>query len=239
MQETTSIKDTHSSWDDFFVYNPASRHRRRIIKSLIRKNCPQARSILDVGCGDGRLLENLQAEFGAKIYGIELNKSSAPERLKGLLSGFHSFNIETSCLPEKFDLVVMTEVLEHTRDDSAAMANLARMTSGHLLLTVPAGPIRSTDVPMGHLRHYTEETLRALAERHGFRTVACFAWGFPFHSFYRTLLDLFPGGVTGTFGRPKYGPLQKAVSNLFYLLFYANLSSSGCQLFYIGEKTGA
>lgn len=238
MPETAEIKDTHSSWDDFFVYNPASRHRRRFIKALIRAHCPRPRSILDVGCGDGRLLEELRGEFGSAITGVELNQSSAPERLKGELAAFHCFNIEDGALPVAFDLTVMTEVLEHTKDDSAAMANLAKMTAGHLLLTVPSGPIRSTDVPMGHLRHYTEEAIRALAERHGFRTVACFSWGFPFHSLYRALLDLFPAGATGAFGRAKYGPLQKLVSNLLHLLFYLNSARSGCQLFYLGEKTG-
>ena len=235
MPETGDAIETQATWDDFFVYNPASRHRRRFIKALIRAHCPRPRSILDVGCADGRLLEELRAEFGSRITGIEPHRDSAPERLKTNMGGFHSFSIEDSALGETFDLTVMTEVLEHTKNDSAAMENLAKMTAGHLLLTVPAGPILNTDVTMGHLRHYTRESLTALAERHGFSTVACFSWGFPFHSLYRVLVDLFPSAVTGSFGKTNYGPLQKATANFLYLLFYMNFSGHGNQLFYLGK----
>lgn len=236
MPETGDAIETQATWDDFFVHNPASRHRRRFIKDLIRRYCPHPRSILDVGCADGRLLEELRTDFGARITGIEPHRAEAPERLKGAMGGFHSFSIEESYIRETFDLVVMTEVLEHTRDDGAALDNLARMTAGHLLLTVPAGPLLRTDVTMGHIRHYTPEGLRALAERHGFKTVACFAWGFPFHSLYRYLVDVFAGPVTESFGKRRYGLLQKAIAKALHLLFFLNSGNRGNQLFYLGKN---
>lgn len=239
MPDGRRIKDEHSSWDDFFVYNPASRHRRRLMKRLLRAHCGKIASVLDIGCGDGRLLEELRAELGASLHGIEINKSSAPERLKGDLASFHTINVEREALPHTFDLVVLSEVLEHIPDQEAALANISRMAGKYLLLTVPAGPVRKTDVLMGHLRHYTAEELAALTAKHGFRPLACFAWGFPFHSFYRFLLDVFPGAAAGGFGKPRYGFLQKAVSNLLHALFFLNSGGAGCQLFYLGEKTGS
>lgn len=234
-----TIADTQSSWDDFFVYNPASRHRRMIIKGLLRGLGVPFKKILDIGCGSGRMLEELHAEFKSAIYGMEPNCTSAEERLKSVLNGFYPLDIEKSALDATFDLVMMTEVLEHTEDDAKALANVAKMAGRFLLLTVPAGPVRSTDVTMGHKRHYTAAALRGLAERSGFRTLACFAWGFPFHSIYRALLDVAPGQVVSAFGQHRYGPLQKLILNLIYPFFFLNSSKRGCQLFYLGEKLQA
>lgn len=236
MPELPDVASTQSSWDDFFVYNPVSRHRRRLIKRLIRAHCVPFRTLLDIGCGDGRMLEALRADFGCEIHGLEPNPTSAPERLRGQLAGFYPLDIEKGAAARTFDLITMTEVLEHTADDEAAMANIAAMAGRYLLLTVPAGPIRGTDVPMGHRRHYTERDLRELAGRHGFTPVASFAWGFPFHSLYRVLVDKVADAAMSAFGQTRYGPLQKLVSNLLYLLFFLNIPGRGCQLFYLGEK---
>jgi len=232
----TSVAETQSSWDDFFVFNPASRHRRRRIKSIVREACAPFEKVLDIGCGDGRLLEELQAEFRCGIYGMEPHVSSATQRLKGILNGFYACDIEDAVVKDTFDLIIMSEVLEHTKDDAKAMANVAKMSSGHLLITVPAGPIRKTDVTMGHERHYTVDSLRTLAERNGYKTLACYVWGFPFHSLYRGLLNLAHDRVIHEFGQTRYGPAQKLVSRLLYGLFFLNSSRRGCQLFYLGER---
>lgn len=231
-----TVARTHSSWDDFFIYNPASRHRRRIIKGLLRGLGAPFKKALDIGCGSGRMLEELRADFGCEIYGIEPNPTSAADRLKSALNGFYPLDIETGALPGTFDLILMTEVLEHTVDDGAALANVARMAGKYLVLTVPAGPIRDTDVDMGHKRHYTAASLQALVEKNGFRTLSCFAWGFPFHSLYRALLDLAPGQAVSTFGQSRYGTAQKFISGLIHPFFFLNSSKRGCQLFYLGEK---
>lgn len=47
-----------SKWDDMKAYGPFSRHLRRIIKEMIRPL--EFRSVLDVGCRQESLLQELQ-----------------------------------------------------------------------------------------------------------------------------------------------------------------------------------
>ncbi len=63
----------------------------------------------------------------------------------------------------RFDTVLCVNVLEHVRDDAAAIRNLLAVLDqgGHLLLFVPAFPFLYTDLDRlaGHLRRYTRAGL--------------------------------------------------------------------------------
>ncbi len=224
-----------TQWDDFFLYNPASRHRRRILFGLISRFAPQVRHALDVGCGDGRFLEELQGFFNCRLSGIEIGVSSAPRRLRGRLERLYRIDIQEAAVEGPFDLVACSEVLEHLPRHEAAARHLAAMCRGLLLVTVPAR-MRETDKPMGHLRAYTEQSLKSLLEGAGFETLACFRWGFPFHQLYRSLLDILPGAAMTGFGKSRYGLSQRLLCLLLYALFYLSVPGLGEQLFYAGRK---
>ena len=233
------IESEHSHWNEFFRYNPASRHRRRMIRALI-SGLP-FRSVLDAGCGNGELLSNLfrGRRDGLRLKGFDLNHAEAPALLRELGADYQQLNADTAALPERFDLVIASEMVEHTRDDAAAMRNLAAMTARWILITVPSGTIYPTDKAMGHTRHYTREGLRALAEGAGFRTLACFNWGWPFHSFYRHSLNWAADHVLEEFGHEKYSRAQILLCELLYGLFFLNSRRAGQQLFYLGERVSA
>ena len=54
----------------------------KLIETLIEEN----RSILDIGCGDGMLMAQLEKNLNAKTHGIELNRKLA---LKAISRGFN------------------------------------------------------------------------------------------------------------------------------------------------------
>lgn len=220
-----------SQWDDFFIHNPASRRRREILAGLVAGL--HFDSVLDVGCGDGSLAVFLRERFGKETFGLE-HDSDRP-RLADRLDGFYGMSIESSRPGRSFGLVVATEVLEHIPDDAAALRNIRAVCSGHLAVTVPAGPIRRTDRHMGHVRHYTLEGLREKVEAAGFEVVRAFAWGFPFHSLYKAAQDWVPGTMIEGFGSGSYGPLAKAVCAALHALFALNSSAAGCQLFLLAR----
>jgi len=74
----------------------------------------------------------------------------------------------------EFDTVVCLNVLEHIKDDEAALRNLydTLIPGGRLLLFVPADPalFGTMDTQVGHYRRYSRETLRQVIEAAGFTT---------------------------------------------------------------------
>jgi SAM-dependent methyltransferase len=84
---------------------------------------------------------------------------------------------------ESFDLVVLSEVLEHIPDDEGALATAWELVGdrGWLLLTVPGDPKlwNVEDERVGHVRRYTREELRRKLTERGFEIHQMINWGFP------------------------------------------------------------
>lgn len=75
--------------------------------------------------------------------------------------------------PGMFDFVLCQNVLEHVREDTAAVEVMARSLrrEGRLAVLVPAGPrlFGALDRAYGHERRYTQSALRAVMEQSGLR----------------------------------------------------------------------
>jgi len=95
-------------------------------------------SMLDVGCGSGCSLLEARA-LGAKAFGIEADPNVRPiAQVLGL--SIHFGNLQDEPFPgQRFDLIVMNQVIEHLPDPDAALRQLThRLASGgRLLLVMP------------------------------------------------------------------------------------------------------
>ena len=127
--------------------------------------------VLDVGCGDGKLLDSLQAR-GWNTYGIEPSSDHAFLRHHRLDS-----------VPQEasFDLIVLHHVLEHVLRPLDLLHQLAGASGerGFLSVIVPRldtlalhGDIRYCINGRGHLASFSETCIRGLLARSGFETVA-------------------------------------------------------------------
>lgn len=223
-----------SKWDDMKKYGPFSRHLRRIIKQIIRPL--EFESVLDVGCGQGSLLQELQVEFPRiKPYGIDLSASAVELARERVPAGrFCVMDITEDSLEEKCDLVLCSEVLEHIPDDITALRNLRKMTRKYLLISTPQGRMRGFERQYGHVRNYTHGELVKKLKQEGFIVLSVLEWGFPFYSpLYRNFLEMTASkGTTGEFGT-----LRKIVSKLIYYLFMVNSSRRGDELFVLAKPT--
>jgi len=103
----------------------------------------QPRRILEVGCGEGIVVEYLSARIpGARFDGIELDPGAlARGRIRcpaaALLQG------DAYDLPfarGSYDLVLCLEMLEHLREPGRALQEIRRVTRAGCLLSVPHEP---------------------------------------------------------------------------------------------------
>lgn len=222
-------------WNDNTRYGPACRHRRRIVGNLIQR-VPHAR-ILDLGCGDGSLIaelsQHIKAEFtGADISGpaIEIARRNVPQ------ATFQQLDLSATSLPGRYDVVVLSEVLEHIEDDEAVLRQVAD-AAPHVIISVPGGPADKVDRRYGHFRNYAGNLLREKLERTGFDVIYYRRWGFPFHELSQAILERSTDPTTVVGGR--YTPAKKIVARLIYLLFFLNILPMGSQVFAIGRSRKA
>ena len=146
------------------------RGRRRVIRAMLDDmQLPADCAILDVGCGSGRMLDELRG------YGIVSGLDMSPESVAAARARGHSVCLgEAAALPHddaSFDLITCFDVLEHTLDDRSTLREFARVCrpGGTLLVTVPAYESlwSAHDDANRHRRRYTASRLRRVASEAG------------------------------------------------------------------------
>lgn len=80
---------------------------------LIDEECRDANSLLDVGCGTGRLLELLSARTGMERLGIELNAQAAQFARRVANCEILEIPFEEFRTSDRFDVVSMINVFSH------------------------------------------------------------------------------------------------------------------------------
>jgi len=169
--------------------------RRPSLERLIRRHFPNDRAvqILDVGCGDGALLQSLQHAGYRNIVGVDFS----PEQVRAARDlGFEVIQQDVrECLPslpsESFDVIVALDVLEHfdRADELHLVREVARLLRprGRFIVHVPnAEAIFSGAVRFGDVTHemaFTRHSIRQLLRAAGFQTIEVFEGRPPIHGF--------------------------------------------------------
>jgi SAM-dependent methyltransferase len=151
------------------------RGRRRVLKAAIERLPlrPGAR-LLDAGCGSGRMLDEL-ARYG-EVSGVDISgEAVAVARARGHVV----VRARVEAMPfadQAFDVVTCLDVIEHTADDRATLAELRRVTraEGLLIVTAPAYQALWSwhDEVNRHYRRYDRRSLLAAARGAGWDLVA-------------------------------------------------------------------
>jgi SAM-dependent methyltransferase len=230
--ETRNYEDLwRHAWGDLQRWGPQHRHKYRLIRNLLSEI--DFASVLDVGCGSGTLLHLIARHFpDARTSGADISLV-ALDRARALVPGdYHLLDIGKEHLPGKYDLVLCCDVLEHVENDEAAIGTLAAMTGKYLLISVPRGRLRASELAIGHLRNYqTGELVEKLA-RAGLSPRRIVEWGFPFYSpLYRSLQEI----TTTKVGEGEWGLLRRLVAASLYWLYWLNLTHFGDVLIVLSE----
>ena len=137
------------------------------------------RSLLDAGCGEGEALARLRDLLPETVAAFDLEQRCVDEvraRLPGIEVSRQSI-FDVSFDDGAYELVLCLEVLEHLDDPDAAVAELARLSGRHVVVSVPYEPwFRLGNLVRGqhmrgwgnhpeHVNHFRPASLTALLEQ--------------------------------------------------------------------------
>lgn len=150
---------------------------KRTIISILKEN-----NVLDIGCGDGLLMESLKKEKNIKITGIDIS-SKAIEICKS--RGLNCIQGDiTDTLPfadKSFESVLLIDVLEHIFQPLDVLKEAHRVCTGYVYISVPnfvsfparlqvlLGKVPENNTPRdGHVYWMTKKVITSLLKEAGF-----------------------------------------------------------------------
>jgi SAM-dependent methyltransferase len=152
-----------------FARHPWESVRADFFLRLLRKRTAgRALSALDIGAGDGYFAERLLASCPTVARLTCFDVAYDRTWLQGKAACDPRLTFTAQRPKDRYDLVLMLDVLEHMGDDQAALREAASSflkPGGWLLLSVPAGKglFSRHDELLGHKRRYAPSSLRKLA----------------------------------------------------------------------------
>ncbi|SFV31349.1 class I SAM-dependent methyltransferase [Thermoflavifilum thermophilum] len=154
----------------------------------------KAKTILDIGCGNGAFAMELLKE-GYDVYGIDASRSGIAIAKQLYPKRFFLQNVHESCLPEeirdiKFDTIISTEVIEHLYDPVSFIQFckhiLSSASGGSIIISTPYhGYLKNLCLSLankwdahldpfwtgGHIKFWSKDTLRKLLILNGFQDI--------------------------------------------------------------------
>ena len=124
----------------FKILHQIKSHRMSYILDQINNRNIRNLKILDVGCGGGIICEPL-ARLGAKVTGIDFAPNNIiaakiHSKKNKLKINYINKDIEKSELDEKFDVILMFEVLEHLDNWKKTIKNIKKNLNNNGLIII-------------------------------------------------------------------------------------------------------
>ncbi len=143
-------------------------------------------NVLEIGCAFGLLLNSISEKLKiSDMYGIDISS----ENIKLAKKLFPHMNLFTGTLNQKiseiltylktkkFDMVILSDILEHVPDDLKLLKQVSQI-SKYVLINLPLekcfvtrNRIYGENDPSGHLRKYDEEDGLNLIKKAGFKII--------------------------------------------------------------------
>lgn len=152
-------------------------------------------SVLDVGCGEGVVTERLAQRLApTPVHGVDAGEAHLEEEWRSRESSSLTFQAgsayELPFADGSFELVCAIEVLEHLERPRDALAEIGRVASKTLLLSVPNEPawrishllagknVRALGNTPGHINHWSKRAFADLVSDFGDldEVVGVFPW---------------------------------------------------------------
>jgi 2-polyprenyl-3-methyl-5-hydroxy-6-metoxy-1,4-benzoquinol methylase len=156
---------------------------------LLARISPDAKSILEFGCGEAPLGAALKQRQKCRVVGIELDPRAAAVARKRIDDVYCGDAREiVSVIREKFDWIIGGDIVEHIDEPWSFLCDLRKICApgGHLLLSIPniANAAVVSDLIrgrfdyvymgltcVGHLRFFTKRTIEEMLSIAGWTVV--------------------------------------------------------------------
>ena len=176
---------TGNTYDKYGSSNPVVKRLMAQFEGTLEALFQQAApaSLLDVGCGEGVLTHQWAQRIDGRVVGIDLDDPQLHEEWKGRqCPNLEYMVMKAENLPfgdNEFDVATAIEVLEHVPDPEHTVSEMARVASGHLLVSVPREPLwrglnmargaylRDLGNTPGHVNHWSKRGFVQLLSRYG------------------------------------------------------------------------
>ena len=140
------------------------------VKAKLIVHLVEGKHVFDVGCGSGRLSKML-LDKGFTVLAIDTDPKAVEIAKKKGITAFVS-DINDWIGGDKFDCVILGDVLEHIQNDTATMRKIygMLMPNGCVVVNVPAyqALFSKHDFALGHKRRYSNKELKGKLRDSGF-----------------------------------------------------------------------
>lgn len=154
--------NTREFWDK--RWSAGGTLSRQCEKAIMRLVPEDHLSVLDIGCGSGRILRGLRKDRKAKVFGMDISQvainSLKRHGIPGLAVDAEDFSDKT-----KYDVIILSHTLEHISDDIQLIKKVAANTRKYLIVAVPNDTMGPEEEPE-HMRVYTKESLTTLLSKY-------------------------------------------------------------------------
>lgn len=158
-----------------FIYQRLVKNFRKRLFAMLEQ--VQARSILEVGCGEGYWLLQIGQQWPkSRLIGLDLGMDVIQEAQREILFAdfLQGSAIRLPFASSSFDCILALEVLEHLSSPAAAMTEFARVSARYCLVSVPFEPywrmlnlarlyyLSALGNTPGHVQHFGHHSLKKL-----------------------------------------------------------------------------
>ena len=163
--------------------------RLKALLDLIAKLIPPKAEILDLGCGSAFFSVAL-AERGYQVTAVDSSsgmiqmarKRKKINRIGSMLKIIKIKAQKIAGLSQKFDLILILDVLEHIKDDRQILKIIRELLrpQGKIILSLPAHPylFGKRDKKVGHYRRYSKKMIKKLLLGAGYSIKKLRYWNF-------------------------------------------------------------
>jgi ubiquinone/menaquinone biosynthesis C-methylase UbiE len=170
-----------NTYDKYTTRNPVARYLMRnfldSVTSLYNEIRPT--SVLEIGCGEGRLIQHLVSnailepqEITASDVSLDHLSNNLNSKIKFIEGSIYELPFENG----QYDLVVCCEVMEHLEKPANGLAEISRIADKAVLISTPWEPvwrimnlmrgkyITNLGNTPGHIQHFSRSGLIEFAQ---------------------------------------------------------------------------